>query len=75
MLKTVVSKLLCPTCLDRKSDLTGLPLVKKKPIAFPPALIRDPLVRSSIRALQRCDDASKPAREPFILRALNRIAG
>ena len=61
--------------LDRKSDLTGLALVKKKPIAFPPALIRDPLVRSSIRALQRCDDASKPAREPFILRALNRIAG
>jgi glycine/D-amino acid oxidase-like deaminating enzyme len=61
--------------LDRKSELTELALVKRKPIAFPPALIRDPLVRSSVRALQRCDDESKPAREPLILRALNRFSG
>lgn len=61
--------------LDRKSELTELAIVKKKPIGFPPGLIRDPMVRSSVRALQRCDDESKPAREPFILRALNRLSG
>jgi glycine/D-amino acid oxidase-like deaminating enzyme len=61
--------------LDRRTELTELAIVKKKPIAFPPAALRDPLVRSSVSALQRCDDEGRPAREPFILRALNRLFG
>lgn len=61
--------------LGRRTGLTGLALVTKKPIAFPPGPIRDPLVRASVRALQRCDDEGRPAREPFLLRALNRLFG
>jgi glycine/D-amino acid oxidase-like deaminating enzyme len=61
--------------LDRTTDLTELAIVKKKPIAFPRGVLRDALVRSSVGALQRCDDEGRPAREPFILRALNRLFG
>jgi glycine/D-amino acid oxidase-like deaminating enzyme len=61
--------------LDRKTELTDLPIVTRKPIAFPPGVLRDPLVRSSMRSLQRCDDEGRPASEPFILRALNRFFG
>ena len=61
--------------LDRQSDLTELAIVRRKPITFPPGILRDPLVRSSVRALQRCDDEGRPAREPFLLRALNRLQG
>jgi glycine/D-amino acid oxidase-like deaminating enzyme len=61
--------------LDRRTDLTELAIVRRKPIAFPPAPVRDPLVRAAVRALQRCDDEGRPAREPFLLRALNRLFG
>jgi glycine/D-amino acid oxidase-like deaminating enzyme len=61
--------------LGRKTDLLALPLVSRKPIAFPPGIIRDPLVRASVRALQRCDDEGRPGREPFLLRTLNRLFG
>ena len=61
--------------LGRRTDLTELAIVKKKPIAFPPGVLRDTMVRASVRALQRCDDEGRPAREPLILRALNRLFG
>jgi glycine/D-amino acid oxidase-like deaminating enzyme len=61
--------------LDRRTDLTALAIVRKKPIAFPPGVVRDPMVRASVRALQRCDDEGRPAREPLILSALNRLFG
>jgi glycine/D-amino acid oxidase-like deaminating enzyme len=61
--------------LGRKTGLTDLAIVRRKPIPFPPRLVRDPLIRASMRGLQQCDDQSRPAREPFLLRVLNRLAG
>jgi hypothetical protein len=61
--------------LDRRTELTELAIERRKPIAFPPAPVRDPLVRAAVRALQRADDEGRPAREPLLLRALNRLFG
>jgi glycine/D-amino acid oxidase-like deaminating enzyme len=61
--------------LERESEWTDLWFVGRKAPNLGPRFIRDPLVRATLRAQIRADDEGRDAREPLVLRVLNRISG
>jgi glycine/D-amino acid oxidase-like deaminating enzyme len=58
-----------------KTEWSTLAFVRRKPRGFGPRFLRDPMVRMMTRAQLRADDEQREARDPWVLRALNRIGG
>lgn len=58
---------------DRRSEWTDLSFVGPRPPSLGPRLLRNPLVRHTLRAQIRADDGESPPREPLLLRFLSRL--
>jgi len=59
----------------RQSEWTDLWFVGRKLLDLGPRWIRDPMIRLTVRSQVRADDAGREARDPFVLRLLNKITG
>ena len=57
------------------SEWTDLAFVDRRPLDLGPPFVRNPLVRLTVRAQLRADDAEREPRDPWILRILNRLTG
>ncbi len=59
----------------RGSEWTDLAFVDRKPLNLGPHILRNPLVRMTLRAQLRADDAERELRDPWVVRLLNRVSG
>ena len=59
----------------RESEWTDLWFVGRKLLRLGPRLIRDPLVRMTVKTQIRADDDEREVPEPLALRLLNRVTG
>ena len=57
------------------SEWTDLAFVDRKPLHLGPHFLRNPLVRMTVRAQLRADDAERELRDPWVIRLLNRLTG
>jgi hypothetical protein len=61
---------------DRKTEWTDLWFVgRPPPDTGPPGLVRDAIVRRSVRSLIRADDEGRESRQPLALRLMNLLSG
>jgi hypothetical protein len=60
---------------ERDSEWTDLWFVGRRIKSLGPRLIRDPLVRMTVKAQIRADDEERENAEPLVLRLLNKIGG
>ncbi|MDH3212684.1 MAG: FAD-binding oxidoreductase [Myxococcales bacterium] len=61
--------------VDRESEWTELRIVGRKAPDLGPRLLRDPLVRMTVKTQIRADDEEREIQEPWVLRILNRLTG
>ena len=66
----IVGRILAHMALDRATDLFDLPIVKRKPIPYPPEPLRGLAVAAVTRALRKVDAGGQPG---LILRVLDRM--
>ena len=59
--------------LDKKTEITDLASVRRRPLPLPGGAARDLFMRAVTGAMLRADEAGRP--EPLSLRLLNRIIG
>jgi glycine/D-amino acid oxidase-like deaminating enzyme len=60
--------------LDRDSDERRLAIVNRKPVDLGPALLRDPLVRATVKYQLRRDDEGRELPPPLLARLMQRLA-
>lgn len=60
--------------LDRDSDERRLAIVNRKPIDLGPSLLRDPLVRATVKYQLRRDDEGRELPPPLLARLMQRLA-
>jgi glycine/D-amino acid oxidase-like deaminating enzyme len=70
----MVAMAMCDVLLERDTDRTKLAIIGKKPINLGPRLLRDPLVRASTAHSLRQDDGRGSAKQPLLLRLLQRLS-
>lgn len=59
----------------RQSEWTDLWFVGRDPLGLGPRWIRNPMIRLTVRSQVRADDEGREARDPWVLRLLNKISG
>jgi len=69
----LVGEIVRDLLLDRRTGITELAFVRKKPTRLPGGALRDFFVATAIDTLLRADDAGKP--EPLPFRLINRVLG
>ncbi len=58
---------------NRRSQWTQLSFVGRKPTDLGPHWLRDPMVKAMIKSQIRADDQGREAKDPLILRLINRL--